>query len=117
MEKDKLPQLYMTIRNAITPVLFLSLWCYYPGCLVLERWLPKYVESLSYLGIMMPIIIYASKVSLLTNNYLKAYRAEKKMLLVNVVAVVLSMTSFVISAYVLDNMNLMLYFIVFFIMF
>ena len=117
MEKDKLPQLYMMIRNAITPVLFLSLWCYYPGCLILERWLPKYVESLSYLGIMMPIIIYASKVSLLTNNYLKAYRAEKKMLLVNVVAVVLSMTSFVISAYVLDNMNLMLYFIVLFIMF
>ena len=39
------------------------------------------------------------------------------MLLVNVVAVVLSMSSFLISAYVLDNMNLMLYFIVFFIMF
>ncbi|MBO4688979.1 MAG: hypothetical protein J5636_10780 [Clostridiales bacterium] len=116
MEKDKLPQLYMTIRNAVTPVLFISLLCYYPGCLVLERWLPKYVESLTYLGIMLPIIIYASKVSLLTNNYLKAYRAEKKMLIVNVIAVVSSMTAFLISAYVLDNMNLMLYFIVFFIM-
>lgn len=117
MDKDKLPQLYVTIRNAITPVLFISLLTYYPGSIVLARWLPKYKESLEYLGIMLPIIIYASKVSLLTNNYLKAYREEKKMLLVNIVSVALSMSAFIISSYVLDNMNLMLYFIVFFIMF
>lgn len=117
MEKDKLPQLYVTIRNAITPVLFISLLAYYPGSIVLQRWLPKYKDSLAYLAIMLPIIIYASKVSLLTNNYLKAYREEKKMLLVNIVSVILSTSAFVISAYVLNNMNLMLYFIVFFIMF
>ncbi len=116
MDKDKLPQLYMKIRNAISPLLFLAMLFYYPGCLILDIWLPKYHDSLTYLGILMPIIIYTSKVSLLTNNYLKAYREEKKMLIINVISVVIAVAFYSFSAYWFDDVNLLLIMIVFSIM-
>lgn len=116
MEQDKLPSLYRSIRNAISPVLFYAMLFYFPGCWILEKWLPAYQPSLVYLGILLPIIIYTSKVSLLTNNYLKAYRKEKAMLVVNVVSVVIAFLLFAVSAYVFNNVTLLLICIVLVIM-
>lgn len=70
-EKDKLPNLYLDIRNVISPLLFIVLLAYFPMCAILEIWLPKYTPSLKYIGVLMPSLIFSSKVSLLTNNYLK----------------------------------------------
>jgi O-antigen/teichoic acid export membrane protein len=117
MEKSRLPELYMEIRNAISPILFAAMLFYYPGCLILNMWLPKYQESLVYLGILLPIIIYTSKVSLLTNNYLKAYRAEKKMLWINTISVIIAIVLFLFSAYILNNLTVMIIMIVVSIMF
>ena len=65
----------------------------------------------------MPTIVFTSKVSLLTNNYLKAFRKEKKMFLINVVSVCLAISAFVVSAYVFDNLNMLLICIVTVLMF
>ena len=116
MDKDKLPKIYMSIRNAVSLVLFLAMVFYYPGYFLLDLWLPKYHESLMYLGILMPIIVYTSKVSLLTNNYLKAYREEKKMLVINVISVIVASIIFAISAYVLNSLFILLVMIVLVIM-
>lgn len=116
MEQDKLPGLYRSIRNTISPVLFYAMLCYFPGCWILEKWLPAYQPSLVYLGILLPIIIYTSKVSLLTNNYLKAYRKEKAMLIINVVSVLIAFALFAMSAYVFNNLTMLLFCIVLVIM-
>ncbi len=100
----KLPALYRQIRNSISPFLIAILILYFPGCEILERWLPRYNVSLYYLGIILPMIVFSSKVSLLTNNYLKAYRAEKRLLIINVISVVLALLLFSFCAYVLDNL-------------
>jgi O-antigen/teichoic acid export membrane protein len=108
MDPNELPSLYRKIRNSLSPMLFLFMLFYYPGSWVLEKWLPAYEPSLIYLGLLLPIIIFTSKVSLLTNNYLKAYRKEKTLLLINVITVVLSFPLYLFSAYILNNLTVML---------
>lgn len=108
MEQDKLPEVYKSIRGVISPLLFAAMLAYYPGCWLLERFLPRYTQSLTYLGLLLPIIIYTSKVSLLTNNYLKAYRKEKDMLRVNLACVVFAFLSFFVSAYLLNSLSALL---------
>ncbi len=107
-ERDRLPEIYKSIRDVISPLLFVVILAYYPGCLFIERFLPKYSQSLNYLGLLLPVIIFTSKVSLLTNNYLKAYRKEKDMLRVNIISAVFAAVSFAISAYIFDNLTSLL---------
>ncbi len=107
-DKENLPGLYQKIRNAINPLLIMILTFYYPGCWILKKWLPTYNNSLVYLGILLPIIIFSSKISLLTNNYLKALRKEKTMLVINLISVGTAVSMFSISAYLLNNLKMLL---------
>ncbi len=108
LDQQELPTLYIKIRGVLSPVLVACLLLYFPGSLLLNLWLPNYLESLTYLGVLLPTIIYSSKVSLLTNTYLKAYRKEKIMLLVNVIFAVLGLCSFIIFSCVLENLQMVL---------
>lgn len=114
-EKD-LPDLYGKMRSIFTVFIFVILLCYFPGCWILARWLPKYTESLSYLGILLAMIIFYARLAFLTNNYLKAYCKEKLMFIVNIVTVAMGMGMFLLCAYVFNNLNLLLYSVVFSIM-
>lgn len=117
VEKDKLPSMYKSIRSILSPLLFFVMIFYFVGCWILNMWLPQYSASLQYLGILLPIIIFSSKVSLLTNNYLKVYRKEKMMLLANVLSIVYGALLFVLCAYVLNNLYALLVCVVLIIMF
>ncbi len=116
IDPEKLPSMYKSIRNILSPLLFFMMIFYFIGCEILEIWLPKYNDSLIYLGILLPIIIFSSKVSLLTNNYLKVYRKEKLMLLVNLISIAVGACLFALCAYVFDNMTALLASVVFVIM-
>ena len=116
MDEDQLPNIYVKIRDTISPLLFYVMLLYFPGCWILEMWLPAYSEGLVYIGILLPIIIFSTKVSLLTNNYLKAYRREKMMLLINVISVVIGFVLFLLGAYVFSSLDFVLYSTVFVIM-
>ncbi len=117
IDPDKLPDLYKTVRGMLSPLLFFMMIFYFIGYWILNLWLPKYSESLVYLGILLPIIIYSSKVSLLTNNYLKVYRKEKLMLLANGISIAVCITLFVLCTYVFNNITALLACVVFTIMF
>lgn len=104
IQGDSLPQMYQDIRQVLSPVLFLALLFYFPGCQIVEMWLPDYADSLRYLAILLPIIVFSSKVTLLTNNYLKVYRKEKSMLVVNLISVALGFGLFTFCAYVFDHL-------------
>lgn len=107
-DKKNLPGLYQKIREAINPLLIMILIFYYPGCWILKKWLPSYNNSLVYLGILLPIIIFTSKISLLTNNYLKALRKEKTMFVINLISVGIAVGMFSISAYVINDLKMLL---------
>lgn len=104
MKQDMLPTFYKGIRNLLSPILLFALVCYYPGCWLIEKLLPRYSESLPYLGVLLPMIVYTSKVNLLTNNYLKAYRKEKQMLALNALSITVAFILYVVSAYIFDNL-------------
>lgn len=108
IDTNHLPDFYVRIRRSMTPLLFVSLALYFPGYYVLKLWLPNYAESLVYLGVVMPMIVYESRVTLLTNNYLKTYRKERLMLVVNLVSVAIAFALFLVSAYILDSLFVLL---------
>ena len=108
MDPAELPKLYTGIRRASSPVLFGMLLFYFPGCWILEMWLPAYAPSLKYLGILLPMIVFSSQVSLLTDNYLKAYRKEKNMLFINLASIAFATAFFILSAYVFESVELLL---------
>lgn len=105
---EELPGLYMKIRSAVSPVLFVVLLFYFPGSWILSKWLPKYQTSLVYLGILLPIIVYTTKVNLLTNNYLKAYRKERLMLYINLFSIAIGIGLYSLSAFGFDNITMLL---------
>ena len=112
IDEGKLPELYVKIRDLMSPFLVSLLIFYYPGTWILSKWLPKYNESVLYLGILLPIIIYRTRVSLLTNNYLKAYRKEKTLLYINLGSVSVSIFGGLIIAYIFNNIDMLLAFTV-----
>ncbi len=116
IDEEKLPIMYKKIREVLSPLLFFAMILYFIGCKILEMWLPQYSDSLIWLGILLPIIIYSSKVSLLTNNYLKVYRKEKTMLVVNFISIAVGIVTFVLGAYAFDNIYVVLGGVVFVIM-
>lgn len=117
IDSEKLPSMYKGIRGILSPLLFFVMIFYFVGCWILNIWIPQYSASLQYLGILLPIIIFSSKVSLLTNNYLKVYRKEKLMLLANAVSIAVGAVLFVLCAYVFNNLYALLGCVVFVIMF
>ena len=108
MNSDSLSGVYVEIRKAMSIFLFVIMAAYFPGCMILRIWIPKYADSLPYLGVLLPIIIYSSKVGMLTNNYLKAYREEKRMLLVNAVSITVGIVGYILTAYVFDSLTALL---------
>ena len=112
MDEQDLPNVYGKLRSAFTVFIFAVLFCYFPGCWILEKWLPKYTESLTYLGVLLAMITFYTRLSFLTNNYLKAYRKEKQMFIINVVTVALGLGSFLLCAYGFNNLDLLLFSVV-----
>lgn len=116
LNMDALPNLYIKIRQNVSLILFILMLGYFPGGYILQWWLPKYADSIVYLGILLPMVIFASKVSLLTNNYLKAYREEKKMFVINFFSIVVAFLSYLLGAYVFNSLMMLLVLIVLMIM-
>lgn len=113
MNTTKLPVLYYKIRTLLSLILFFFLIFYFPLCWILQNWLPQYNDSLLYLGILLPLIVYTAIVTLLTNNYLKAYRKEKDMLIINFFTVFVSLVIFMLSSYLLNSLDFILYGVIF----
>lgn len=113
IDTANLPDFYVRIRRSMTPLLFVSLALFFPGYYVLKLWLPNYADSLVYLSVLLPMIVYESRVTLLTNNYLKTYRKERLMLVINLVSVAIAFVLFLVSAYILDSLFILLACLVF----
>ena len=58
-------------------ILLGALIVYYPLKIVLSAWLPKYVDSLTYMALVFPMCVFEAKIALLINSYLKTLRKEK----------------------------------------
>lgn len=103
--ESKLPNIYMTMRDVLMIILLGVLIIYYPLKSILSGWLPKYAESLNYMAILFPIVIYEGKMSLLINTYLKTLRKEKTILFINVITVSMSALFTLVTTVLLRNLD------------
>lgn len=106
IDNSKIKDLYIKIRSGLTSILLGGLLIYYPLNSMLSWWLPKYQDSLIYMAVLLPICLFESKVSLLTNTYLKALRKEKAMMKINLGVVVISFILTYISTILLHDLNI-----------
>lgn len=105
-DEEKLPGIYLMIRKILMPCLLGMLCFYYPFRVILSIWLPKYRDSLVYMALLFPICVYESKTTLLIETYMKALRKEKWMLFVNCLTMGLSFVMAILTAFILDNLDL-----------
>lgn len=105
-DKERLPSIYMGMRNFMMVVLLGMLVFYYPAKIAISRWLPAYADSLKYMALLFPMSVYEGKMALLVNTYLKTLRKEKLMLKLNVVSLLLSILMTLFSTIILKNLDL-----------
>lgn len=112
MKQEEVDGLYHKIRTMLSPVLFGALLLYFPASELLKVLIPSKAGSMLYLGMLLPLIVFSSKTNLLAKNYLKVYRKEKWMLISNCIFVAFGFALFLLSAFVLHNIELLLYSVV-----
>lgn len=103
-DRKKYPELYITMRTMLMPALLGILLLYHPIRLVLSTWLPQYTDSLMYMAILFPISIYEGKMSLLIITYLNTMRKERQMLMINVITLLISIITTLITTLWLENL-------------
>lgn len=96
--------IYPKVRTIVSPLTLLLLLFYFPAEIILSKWLPQYRESLKYMVIVFPIIVFESKVSLLTNTFLKALRMEKEIFKINLISAICSGVLTIIFVYIFNSL-------------
>lgn len=103
---DRLPIIYRSIRYFLMIILFGILIIYYPSRIILSQWLPQYSESLKYMALLFPMLVFEGKMSLLVNTYFKTLRKEKLLLKINIITLSLSIFITIVNTIILRNLDL-----------
>ena len=106
MNEERLRKVYSVIKTLLIFVLLLGLFVYYPLNWILPIWLPKYGEALKYMAILFPMCVYSGKFSLLIVTFMKTYRLERKLLIVNLLILALSLVLTMFNVFILKNLTL-----------
>lgn len=106
IDYDKLLIIYKNLRTILMVVLLGMLMLFTPIKLFLSYWLPQYSDSLKYMALLFPMCIFESKLSMLTETYIKTLRKEKWLLYVNVITIALGVVLSGCSVYILNNLDL-----------
>jgi O-antigen/teichoic acid export membrane protein len=110
---EKLPVIYIYMRDLSMAILFGILITYYPLKVLITAWLPEYADSLIYMAILFPMVIFEGKTALLINTYLKILRREKLMLKINILSLLLGIIVTFLTTIVIENLNLAVISIIF----
>lgn len=103
---DKRKRLFVLSNQAICLITLGILCFYYPVRFLLEQWLPSYRESFAYLVYIMPVVVLDSQMSVLNTPYLNAMRKEKRLLLINLTAFLVTLVVTLISIGIFNSMEL-----------
>lgn len=102
---DRLALVYKSMRLILMLTMLTMLIVYYPLRIILEYWLPAYKDSLEFMGMVFPMIVFEGKTSLLLNTYLKAMRQEKLIFKINFLTTVISIFMAILSVVILKSLS------------
>lgn len=98
---------YYAKLNSIFTILSPSVLFLYPFIFVLiTYWLPQYRESLVYFIILFPLVCYEGKMQMLNNTFLKVLREERRLLMFNISASIMSTLLCAFSVFLINNIKL-----------
>jgi O-antigen/teichoic acid export membrane protein len=103
VNQDNLSKYYQVFRELLDIVLLGALLAYLPISIFIPLWLPQYQSSVHYLAILLPIIIFDGKMSILYSTYLKVLRQEKLLLKINILALSISVILSSVSGYIFNS--------------
>lgn len=103
--KDRYSNIYLRMRDILMIVFLGLLIIYYPLKSIMSVWLPQYSDSLLYMALVFPMVVYESKMALLINTYLKTLRREKVMLKINIFSMGLSSILTFTATNIFGNLN------------
>lgn len=106
IDHERLRNVYIAIREILIFVMLVGLIIYYPIDWILPKWLPKYKDALSYMALLFPMCIFSSKFSLLVSTFMKTYRLEKSLLVVNMIALGISFVITALNVLIFKNLEL-----------
>lgn len=112
IDKSKISEFYFAIRDTLMPIIFTLMLLYFPLRYYLPLWLTNYKSSLIYMSVLFPMAVYQSKFDILSNTFFKVLRMEKELLIVNVLTMIISTLSIIISAYHFHNLNMSVFSII-----
>lgn len=104
MTFDRLKSFYFPITLILNLLMLVFLLLYFPLAYVLSAWLPMYKTSIFFMGLIFPICISESMVSLLITPTLKALRLETRLLQVNISCFALSVTCCILNYLFFKNL-------------
>lgn len=105
-DSDNLKYAYRTMDGILSLLLYFFLLFYFPIKLFIINWIPEYVDSIKYMAILFPICIFESRISLITNTFLKVLRKENIIFLVNIIVLLFSFILSYASAYIYSSIQL-----------
>ncbi|MEH7500413.1 hypothetical protein V7251_23500, partial [Cytobacillus firmus] len=105
-DNAKLSQIYITIRDFLMFILLFFMIVYFPLKGFLLFWLPNYAESLMFMALIFPMIVYEGKTVLLLNTYFKTLRKEKVMLRINLFSLFISILTTLLTTILVKDLNL-----------
>lgn len=106
MDEEEARRIYTSIRSVLMIPLAGILALYFPIALILNNWLPSYTLSIKYLALLFPITLFESNMRLLINNYLKAMREERFLMIINILAVLFTLILSLLTTYLFNNLIL-----------
>ena len=92
--------------NFIFPLVMLG---YLPITIVVQYCLPKYLESLTFLPIFLPICTFDGKMQMMCSSFFKSMRKESTLLAINLITLGISIVMALIGSFVIKN----IYFVAF----
>ena len=83
VSRDRVHSLYPFLLCSAKIVIMWGLLLYFPCEKIFTWWLPLYKESFLYMALLFPICLFEGLYYLLSATYLKAFRKEKVLLIIN----------------------------------
>lgn len=93
---DKIKEVISGYSKRLDIVLMMVFFLYFLARKLLLLWLPQYSDAIFYFGLLIPVCVFDGRNVMLINPVLKAIRAEKTILYINISFLVISVLSFMI---------------------
>lgn len=98
--------MYVRLLEYISIVLPAAYLLYAPVKAALSLWLPQYLSSFKYFGLLMPVCLFEGKTQMIFNTFYKVIRKEKVLLFVNLFSLFVSFLLGSVACFICDNITL-----------